>query len=275
MHEAYARALDWRREGLRIGLVPTMGALHEGHLSLVRRSRSECDVTIATIFVNPAQFGPHEDLSRYPKTLEADFEGLAGLETDMVFVPQRDELYPAGFSTFVEPPSVAGVLEGEHRPGHFRGVVTIVLKLFQILPATISYFGQKDFQQLLVIRRMVEDLNVPIRVEACETVRESDGLAMSSRNRYLSPNERQTALGLWNALRTAQEMVAAGERSVAQLESAMGDQLRKAGIEDWDYARVADREDLTDLKTLDRSAVALIAAKVGSTRLIDNLLLER
>ncbi len=274
LHEAYALVDHWRREGLRIGLVPTMGALHEGHLSLVRTSHKDCDITVATIFVNPAQFGPHEDFSRYPRTLEADFELLTGAQADMVFVPQNDELYPPGFSTFIDPPAIASGLEGEFRPAHFRGVVTIVMKLFQILPATIAYFGQKDFQQLQVIRRMVEDLNVPIRVEGCETVRETDGLAMSSRNRYLSTEDRQAALGLWKALSRVQQMVAVGERSVEALETALRTTLLDSGIERIDYARVVDRENLSELQTLDRSAVALLAAHVGKTRLIDNLLLD-
>ena len=189
-HEAYAHVSHWRREGLRIGLIPTMGALHAGHLALVERSVSECDISIATIFVNPTQFAPHEDLSRYPRTLESDLDGLRSVKCDLVFVPQTESLYPNGFSTYVEPPAVAAPLEGVCRPGHYRGVCTIVLKLFGILPATVAYFGQKDYQQLTVIRHMVEDLNVNIQVQGCPTVREPDGLAMSSRNRYLNAAHR-------------------------------------------------------------------------------------
>ncbi len=272
-HEAYAHVSHWRREGLRIGLVPTMGALHAGHFALVERSVSECDISIATIFVNPTQFAPHEDLSRYPRTLESDLDGLRNVKCDMVFVPTNESLYPSGFSTYVQPPAVAEPLEGVCRPGHYRGVCTIVLKLFGILPATVAYFGQKDYQQLAVIVRMVEDLNVNIRIEGCPTVREQDGLAMSSRNRYLSPDQRQTALSLWKSLSLVQRMIDDGQRDIQILESAMQQQLMDAGVDQIDYARIVHQESLADLDALDKPSVALIAARVGSTRLIDNMML--
>lgn len=272
-HEAYAHVSHWRREGLRIGLVPTMGALHAGHLALVQRSVSECDVSVATIFVNPTQFAPHEDLSRYPRTLESDLEGLRSVKCDLVFVPQNESLYPAGFSTYVEPPEVAQPLEGVCRPGHYRGVCTIVLKLFGILPATVAFFGQKDYQQLAVIRRMVEDLNVNVRVEGCPTVREPDGLAMSSRNRYLTPEQRQTALCLWKALTLVQQLINDGQRDIPTLETAMQRQLVAGGADRIDYARIVHQDTLADLDSLDQPAIALIAARVGTTRLIDNLML--
>lgn len=271
--EAYKLVAQWRQAGQTIGLVPTMGALHPGHLALVERSRRECDKTIATIFVNPTQFAPHEDLSRYPRTLDDDLRGLEQLQTDLVFLPNSEQLYPAGFSTFVQPPQVAQPLEGLFRPVHFRGVTTIVLKLFNILPASVGYFGQKDFQQLTVIRRMVVDLNLPICIQGCETVRDADGLAMSSRNRYLSSEQRHTALSLWRALNAARQSIELGRRDIGELEQAMEDTLRDGGIERIDYARIVDRENLETLEQLDRPAVALIAAHVGSTRLIDNLLL--
>ena len=271
--EAYAHVSHWRSEGLRIGLVPTMGALHAGHLALVERSVAECDISIATIFVNPAQFAPHEDLSRYPRTLESDLDGLRSVKCDLVFVPQHESLYPSGFSTYIQPPAVAELLEGVCRPGHYRGVCTIVLKLFGILPATVAYFGQKDFQQLTVIRHMVEDLNVNIQIQGCPTVRELDGLALSSRNRYLNSEQRETALGLWKSLSLVQQLVADGERSIATLESAMHQTLTAGGIDRIDYARVVHQETLTDLTELEPPAMALIAAHVGSTRLIDNLML--
>lgn len=271
--EAYAHIDHWRKEGLSIGLVPTMGALHQGHLSLISRSRDECDVTVASIFVNPTQFGPHEDFGKYPRTFENDCRGLRELGTDLVFAPSRESLYPDGFSTYVDPPNVGESLEGICRPGHFRGVATVVLKLFQILPTTIAYFGQKDFQQLAVIRRMVDDLNVPIRVVGCDTVREPDGLAMSSRNRYLSPEQRRAALSLWKSLSLAQTMLEGGNLDVAQLEKAMQDRLYEEGAERIDYARIVDRETLQTITHVDRPAVALIACFVGSTRLIDNMLL--
>ncbi len=264
----------WRHQGLTVGLVPTMGALHPGHLSLVEQSMAHCDKTVATIFVNPTQFGPNEDFSRYPRTLEQDLSGLDALKVDMAFVPLPDTLYPAGYSTYVEPPEVAHPLEGVHRPGHFRGVATIVLKLFQILPVSVAYFGQKDFQQLAVIRRMVQDLNVPVRVQGCPTLREPDGLAMSSRNRYLSAQQRPAALSLWTALQTAERLFVQGVRSAEALELAMTNVLIEGGADSIDYARVVDAYSLADIDTVEKTAVALIAARIGPTRLIDNLLLE-
>jgi pantoate--beta-alanine ligase len=250
-----------------------MGALHAGHLSLVHKSVQECDFTVASIFVNPTQFGPHEDLSRYPRTLEGDLAGLRDARCDLVFVPHNESLYPSGFSTYVQPPSIALPLEGVCRPGHFRGVCTIVLKLFGIIPATVAYFGQKDYQQLMVVRRMIEDLNFPILIEGCPTTREPDGLAMSSRNRYLSSEQRQAALSLWKSLCCVERLKNEGQLKVAQLEGAMLSTLKETGAERIDYARVVDRETLLDLSELDRPAIALIAAHVGTTRLIDNLLL--
>ncbi len=272
--EAYEQISQWKHSGKSVGLVPTMGALHAGHLALVQRSRDECDFTAATIFVNPTQFGPQEDLSRYPRTLDADLKGLSELRTDLVFLPTSEQLYPRGYSTYIQPPQVALPLEGVHRPEHFRGVATIVLKLFQILPASVGYFGLKDYQQWMVIKRMVEDLNVSIRIEGCETVRDPDGLAMSSRNRYLNPTERQTALSLSRALRQARKRVAHGNCNISELELAMEEQLKSAGMDRIDYARVVCRETLGTLDVLDRPAVALIAAYVGTTRLIDNVLLD-
>ncbi|QDV22018.1 pantoate--beta-alanine ligase [Aureliella helgolandensis] len=272
--EAYAHTDHWRREGLRIGLIPTMGALHAGHLSLAERSRQECDITVVTIFVNPTQFGPQEDFGRYPRTLQEDLLQLKQLGVDMVFTPPRERMYPEGFSSSVQPPAIAEPLEGVRRPGHYQGVVTIVLKLFQIVPATIAYFGQKDYQQLAVIRHMANDLNVPIRIEGCETVREPDGLAMSSRNRYLSPEKRHAALGLWKALSHVKAEAANGQTAIATLEKQMETILYDAGVDRIDYARIVDRDSLADLTLLDRPAVALIAAHVGPTRLIDNLVLD-
>ena len=267
-------ALAWRAAGKKVGLVPTMGALHEGHLSLVKAARDTFDVIVATIFVNPTQFGPHEDFARYPRTLDADLQALAGAGCDWVFLPERDEMYPAGATTMVEPPAVARPLEGVCRPGHFRGVATIVLKLFNLIPAYAAYFGQKDYQQTRVVQDMVRDLNVPIEIAVCPTIREPDGLAMSSRNRYLSPAERQQAVALSRALAEAERMVQAGERDGSNLRAAMRNILVAAGIERIDYATVADLGSLAELDHLDRPAVALIACHVGTTRLIDNCLLS-
>ena len=268
-----AAVRELQRAGKSVGLVPTMGALHEGHLSLVQRAKSECNVAVATIFVNPAQFAPHEDFSKYPRTLEADLQALAAANCDLIFVPSHEEMYPPGTNTFVEPPQVAQPLEGVCRPGHFRGVATVVLKLFNIIPADRAYFGQKDFQQALVIQRMVADLNVPVQVIVCPIVREQDGLAMSSRNRYLSPSERQQALALSRALTVVQEAVSRGKRDAAALAADMRRTLEGAGIERIDYATLANPNTLVELTKLEGPAVALIAAFVGSTRLIDNCLL--
>lgn len=273
-HEIYAKIDHERSSGRTIGLVPTMGALHAGHISLVNKSREVCDVSVATIFVNPSQFGPKEDFSRYPRTLESDLEKLEKAGTDFVFVPDAQSMYPPGFSTYVDPPAVAARWDGEFRPGHFRGVTTVVLKLFQLIPATIVFFGRKDFQQCAVIRRMVEDLNVPIRIEICSTVREPDGLAMSSRNRYLSQQERQQSLGLWHALQGANDLIASGKRNVSEIEKAMKQILSDHNIERVDYAAIVDEETLEPLTTIEKTAVILLAAHVGSTRLIDNLLIE-
>lgn len=267
--------LRLRREGRRIGLVPTMGALHEGHLSLVRAARERAEIVAATIFVNPAQFGPKEDFSKYPQTLESDLQALSAAGCDLVLLPSVDDIYPPGFSTYVEPPAVAQPLEGICRPGHFRGVATVVLKLFHLIPADFACFGQKDYQQLLVIRRMVEDLALPIEIVGCPIVREADGLAMSSRNRYLSTAEREEAHGLSRALERAGAMVAAGERSAATIVDAMHGILRESGIRRIDYVAIADPETLAEITRIDGAAIVLIAAYVGTTRLIDNRLLNK
>ncbi|PAY18602.1 pantoate--beta-alanine ligase [Rhodopirellula sp. SM50] len=269
---------QWRRRDASVGLVPTMGALHEGHLSLARTSVGHCDHTVATIFVNPTQFAPHEDLSRYPRTLDADLEGLRREGVSAVFVPESDDIYPPGFSTSVQPPRVAQSLEGEFRPTHFQGVATVVLKLFHILPTTHAFFGQKDYQQLCVIRAMVRDLNVPIEIVACPTVRETDGLAMSSRNRYLNAEQRIRALRLFAALDAAEHAVHDGQRDAAEIERVMQATLLadgpEQGVDSIDYAKLVDAQTLQPIQQLDDRAVALIAAKVGSTRLIDNRLVD-
>lgn len=274
-YEIYTQIDFVRRDVRRIGLIPTMGALHSGHLSLVQRAKKECDVAVATIFVNPTQFGPNEDLTKYPRTLESDLVSLRQQECDFVFVPPSDRVYSNGHSTFIEPPSIARRWEGEWRPGHFRGVATIVLKLFQLIPAHVAYFGRKDYQQVAVVRSMVDDLSVPIRIEACETVREPDGLALSSRNRYLSEENRLRALGLWRALCSAQRLLAANEFKGACLEAAMRDELTKSRVDSIDYAAIVDPGTMEPVDVVDESAVAIIAARVGSTRLIDNMTLTR
>ncbi len=262
--------LELRQRGIRVGVVPTMGALHEGHLSLVRASRECCDRTIVTIFVNPTQFGPGEDFQKYPRTLESDLEAIRGCGADIAFVPSHEEMYPSGFSTYVEPPSVGARWEGECRPGHFRGVATVVLKLFQAIPAHVALFGRKDYQQCRVIQEMVRDLNVPVEVRVCPTVRESDGLAMSSRNRYLDPRDRQRALSLYRCLSTAMEAVAGGQRDGRLVVEAMHRTLRDGNVDRIDYAALVEPETLQPAGHLSRDVVAIVAAFVGTTRLIDN-----
>jgi len=251
-----------------------MGALHEGHLSLVRAAQAECGFTVVTIFVNPTQFAPHEDFDKYPRTLAADLDALVSCRADLVFAPSRDEMYPAGCATFVEPPPVAQRWEGECRPGHFRGVATVVLKLFNLAQADVAFFGHKDYQQAAVIRRMVQDLNVPIEIRVCPTVRELDGLAMSSRNRYLNADERRQALAISRSLHLADRLAATGERQAAKLVEAMRGALAEAQIGRIDYVAVVDSESLEPVSELAGPAIALIAANVGTTRLIDNWRIE-
>ena len=263
-----------RRAGKRVGFVPTMGALHEGHLSLVRASKAECDWTVVSIYVNPSQFGPAEDYRRYPRTLEADLDALAGCGAEFVFAPASDEVYPPEHATWVEVGSVAEPWEGQCRPGHFRGVATIVLKLFHMVAADVAYFGRKDYQQALVIRRMVEDLNLPITIRVCPIVREPDGLAMSSRNAYLAPEARRRALVLWKSLCRAGELVAAGERDAAAIAQKMREVLLSAGDAKIDYIALADPDTLQPVDEIRRRTVALLAVSIDRTRLIDNCLLE-
>ncbi len=257
-----------RATGKTVGIVPTMGALHDGHLSLVRNSVQRCDHTIVTIFVNPTQFGPGEDLKKYPRTFDADCAAVKDAGASLVFAPTAIEMYPPGFSTFVEPPDIALPLEGEFRPGHFRGVTTVVMKLFQLSPATHAFFGSKDFQQLKVIQAIVNDLNVGIEIVPCDIIREPDGLALSSRNRYLSPKDRLIARSLSNALSIAQSQFDQGERDVKTIETQMRKAL--ADVTKIDYAAIVDADTLLPIQKIDHLAHVLIAAHVGTTRLIDN-----
>lgn len=257
-----------------VGLVPTMGALHDGHFSLVRESVRNCRCTLATIFVNPTQFAPGEDLDHYPRTLEADLAGLAANGADAAFVPAADCMYVAGHSTYVLPPRVAEDWEGRVRPEHFRGVTTVVLKLFNILPATHAFFGQKDYQQAAVIRTMVRQLDIDIAIKVCPIVRDADGLALSSRNRYLSDSERTRALAISRGLRTVAELVRSGERRAANLQQALQTSLRAGPVDAIDYAAIVDPETLQPCNQLQQQTLAIVAARVGNTRLIDNQLLE-
>jgi pantoate--beta-alanine ligase len=259
-----------RQAGQTIGLVPTMGALHEGHLSLVDRARSECDVTVVTVFVNPTQFGPGEDFHRYPRDLFADLAMLGRRGCNLVFAPNPDAMYPPGYSTTVDVGPMGQALEGEHRPTHFRGVATIVLKLFQLAPANRAYFGRKDYQQTLVVRRMVEDLNVPIEIRVCPIIREPDGLAMSSRNAYLSSDERRRARSLSQALRIAEASVARGERSVAAIRRDMEEEINSTGGIELQYIAFLADGTVTPVEKITGPTTIALAALVGKTRLIDN-----
>lgn len=269
--EARHFVLAAKRGGKKVGVVPTMGSLHQGHLSLVRASSAECDVTIVTVFVNPTQFGPSEDFEQYPRDLDKDLSLLADYGVSMVFAPDSKEIYEPGHSTYIQPPKVAEPLEGELRPGHFRGVTTIVLKLFQIIPADVAFFGQKDYQQTRVIKDMVADLDLPVSIQVCPTTRESDGLALSSRNAYLAADERTQALALSQALKLAVQSFRNGQTSAEEIRVEMSDCLAKAGIEKVDYVALVDGRTLEPVETVSAGTMALIAAYSGPTRLIDNV----
>ncbi|MEN9554552.1 MAG: Pantothenate synthetase [Planctomycetota bacterium] len=274
--KVHAAVREARRRGLTIGCVPTMGALHAGHVSLVQRARSENEFVVATIFVNPTQFGPTEDFSRYPRTLDADLEFCRAAGADLVFTPQVADMYAADAETIVRVTGLSTVLEGAHRPGHFDGVTTVVTKLFQITEPDRAYFGQKDYQQQLIIRRMVQDLNIPVTIVTCPIVREADGLAMSSRNRYLSPEERRIAAEIFQALQLADRLAVGSAMSPREIAERMRAHLEGTGGLSVQYAVVADSQSLVLQETRigGGSGVALIAAKLGTTRLIDNQILN-
>lgn len=271
------RALhDLRSAGGTLGLVPTMGALHAGHLSLVEAAVQECDAAVATIFVNPTQFGPNEDFSRYPRTLEADLALLEAAGCALVFTPEREQLYPAGFSTWVtSDPAVEGILCGASRPGHFRGVLTIVAKLFHLIQPDAAWFGQKDFQQAWLIRRMVRDLDFPLEIHVAPTVREPDGLALSSRNQYLSPADRQRATVLWWALQAGLAALQAGAQEPSQVLEAMVSVCGAEPAFALEYAEVRAAETLAVAPTpLAGTVLLALAGRLGTTRLIDNALVQ-
>jgi pantoate--beta-alanine ligase len=265
-----------RREGQTIGLVPTMGSLHEGHLSLLRAARAECEVVVMSLFINPTQFGPGEDLARYPRDEEGDLRLAAKAGVDFVYAPRAESVYPDGFCTRVEVEGeLTSVLDGDparRGPGHFRGVATVVAKLFNAVGPDVAYFGQKDAQQAVVIRRMAADLDFPVRIEVLPTVREADGLAMSSRNAYLGPEDRERALALSRALRAVKEAAPAG--SLAEALDAGRRVLAEAGVEP-EYLEARDAEDLAPVSELNgRSVLVLVAARVGGARLIDNVVIR-
>ena len=257
-----------------IGLVPTMGALHAGHMALVDRATKECAPVFASIFLNPKQFGPHEDLSRYPRPLEADIEKLTAAKVDGLFLPEPSDVYPPGFSTYVHVEGLSERLEGKSRPGHFRGVATVVLKLFEIVQPNYAYFGRKDAQQVRIIQHMARDLNLDVEIVVCPIVREPDGLALSSRNAYLDPDERKAATVLHRALCAAATEMKAGTRDSLELRRAMHKILDAEPRARVDYAEIVDAESFEPVVRLGRRSYALLAVHIGKTRLIDNLLIE-
>ena len=262
-----------KREGKRIGFVPTMGFLHEGHLSLMRIARGQCDVLVVSIFVNPTQFAPNEDLEAYPRDFERD-ERLCGQEgVDMVFYPEPGNMYSDDASVWVDEESLSGGLCGAARPGHFRGVCTVVAKLFNLVQPDVAVFGEKDAQQLRIIERMVRDLNFPVEIVRGAIVREADGLAMSSRNKYLTETERKNALCLKRSLELAKANVAAGERSVASLRKAMGEHIGSTPGAGVDYIEFVDDESLAPVDTVKGKTLVALAVRFGQTRLIDNAVL--
>jgi pantoate--beta-alanine ligase len=263
-----------RRAGLKVGLVPTMGALHAGHASLIRCARAQTDFVVVSVFVNPTQFGPSEDLTRYPRPLEADLALCTACGADLVFVPTVEMVYPPDFCTYVEVTGLQDILEGASRPGHFRGVATVVLKLFNLVQPDVAWFGQKDAQQLRIIRQMVRDLDVPVEIRVGPTVREPDGLALSSRNQYLNPPQRLAATALVRALQAARDLYAGGERDGAKLQAAMASVIQATPGAALDYAAVVDDETLEPVTTLRGPTLLALAVHFGSTRLIDNLRLS-
>jgi pantoate--beta-alanine ligase len=272
--EARAACRDARAGRKRLGLVPTMGALHEGHLSLVRAAKAQCDAFAVSIFVNPTQFGPTEDLSKYPRQFERDCRLLEKEGVEILFAPPVEEIYPDGAVTWVLVEGLSEKLDGRSRPGHFRGVTTIVSKLFHILEPEAAFFGQKDAAQLAVIRRMVHDLNFPIEIVACPIVREPDGLAMSSRNAYLNPEERQRALMLQRSLQRAEQGFQAGERIAARLISAAKEVVASEPQVVLDYFEIVDPDTLDPVERISQKTLVAVAAYIGSTRLIDNIVLN-
>lgn len=263
-----------RKSSKCIGLVPTMGALHEGHLSLVRAAREKSDVVAVSIFVNPTQFGPNEDFAKYPRNLERDSEMLDRAHVDVIFVPSVEDMYPAGAITWVTVEEMGDRLCGKSRPGHFRGVTTIVAKLFNIVEPDVAFFGQKDAAQVAIIGRMVKDLNMPVAIEVCPIIRELDGLALSSRNAYLNPEEHKAALVLHRALQLAQKLFESGERNSAKLVAAGKQEFDSEPSGRLDYFEIVDLDSLEPITTISNRALIAVAGFIGNTRLIDNIIVD-
>ncbi len=272
--ELREKVADARKTDLSVGLVPTMGALHEGHLSLMRRARSENDLVVASIFVNPLQFAPTEDLQRYPRDLAGDLALAAEAGVDLVFCPEPAEMYPPGFVTWVEVEGLGDRLCGASRPRHFRAVTTVVAKLLHICRPDRAYFGLKDAQQFVIIRRMVRDLNIPVGLVGCPTVREPDGLAMSSRNLYLTAQEREQAPALYRALQAAEAAIDEGVRDVAAIRHVMDKLLAEATLGDVEYVEIVGMDDLLPVREIDGECLIAVAVRFGGTRLIDNVIVR-
>ncbi|MBC7361005.1 MAG: pantoate--beta-alanine ligase [Candidatus Aminicenantes bacterium] len=264
------KIFEWKRQGKKIGFVPTMGYLHEGHLSLVRESKKRSDVTVVSIFVNPKQFGPKEDYNVYPRDLDRDRQLLEKEGVDLLFYPSVEEMYPDGYKTYVEVTDLQDKLCGRSRPGHFRGVCTVVLKLFNQVQPDEAYFGWKDAQQVIILQKMVEDLNVPVKIVPLPLVRDHDGLALSSRNTYLSPEERQAALVLKKSLDLAEKLIREGERDAVKIKQKMVELISAEPLARIDYVEIVDLKTLESINKLDREALVALAVFVGKTRLIDN-----
>ncbi|MBE0461734.1 MAG: pantoate--beta-alanine ligase [Candidatus Aminicenantes bacterium] len=263
-----------RRQGKTIGFVPTMGYLHEGHLSLVRESLKKADYTVVSIFVNPTQFGPEEDFNRYPRDLSRDAQILEKEGVDILFVPQTIEMYPEGYKTFVEVKDLQNLLCGKSRPGHFRGVCTVVLKLFNIIQPNMCFFGQKDAQQAVIMKKMVHDLNLDISVEVLPIIREHDGIAMSSRNSYLNPEQRKAALILYKSLKEAEEMIVEGERSAGNIIERMCKIINSEPKARIDYVEIVDLKNLNPVIAIKNEVLIALAVFIGSVRLIDNIIVN-
>lgn len=263
-----------KRQGKKVALVPTMGALHRGHLELVKRAKKQGDIVVVSIFVNPTQFAPNEDYSKYPRTWKEDCRACRGEGVDFVFNPGKDDMYPAGFDTYVVPDQIATVLEGAARPGHFQGVATVVLKLFNIVQPDVALFGRKDLQQSVVIRQMVRDLNIPTKIVIVPTIRDRDQLALSSRNVYLNQLSRSQALAIPRALFAAKKMIDAGERSAARIRNYIQTRLVKDGKASVDYVSVANEDTLVELTKITGRVAISLACRIGGVRLIDNITLK-
>jgi len=269
-----AVALRLKRQGKKIAFVPTMGALHRGHIELVKRAKKQGDVVVVSIFVNPTQFGPKEDYSKYPRTWKEDCRACKAEGVDFIFNPGKDEMYPAGFDTYVVPDRIATVLEGASRPGHFQGVATVVLKLFNVVQPDVALFGKKDLQQTVVIRQMVRDLNIPTKIVIVPTIRDRDQLALSSRNIYLNQLSRSQALAIPRSLLAARKMIDGGERSAAKIRNYIKNRLVKEAEATVDYVSVAEEDTLTELNKISGRVAISLACRIGGVRLIDNITLK-